>query len=248
MNPFSLEGKTVLVTGASSGIGRETATRVSQMGGTVVVVGRNPERLGETFASLEGGDCAHCQIACDQTNSEDLERLIGEVPQLDGVVLCAGRSAKIPFGFCTREKYNSVFEINFFSTVELLRLLYKKKKITPGGSVILIASVGGNTVFDVSNAIYGASKAALVSTMKFCAKEFARKKIRVNAVLPGRVRTPLIDDGAITPEQMRQDEANYPLGGYGEPADIAHGVIYLLSDAAAWITGTTLVIDGGRSI
>ena len=248
INPFSLEGKTVLVTGASSGIGRETAIRVSQMGGTVVVVGRNRGRLEDTFAALEGTDRVHRQVVCDQTNEEDLERLIDGIPQLDGVVQCAGTSVLFPFQFSTREKYDRVFEVNFFSTVELLRLLYKKKKISNGGSVVLIASVGGTTVFDTGNGVYGASKAALVSTMKFCAKEFAKKRIRVNAIAPGRVHTPLIESGTMTDEQIRMDEAKYPLGRYGEPADVAHGVIYLLSDAAAWGTGAMLVIDGGLSI
>ncbi len=248
MNPFSLEGKTVLVTGASSGIGRETAICASQMGATIIVAGRNPERLGETFLELKGTDRTHQQVVCDQTNSEDLERLIGELPLLDGVVLCAGRVVTSPFPFCTREKYDSVFEINFFSTVELLRLLYKKKKITNDGSVVFIAALGGNNVFSFGNVIYGASKAALTSTMKFCAKEFAKKKIRVNAIAPGMVHTPMINLDALTEEQFRKNCAEYPLGRYGEPLDIAYGAIYLLSDAAAWVTGTTLVIDGGRSI
>ncbi len=248
INPFSLEGKTVLVTGASSGIGRETAIRVSQMGGTVVVVGRNQERLGEAFAALEGTDRAHRHVICDQTNKEDLERLIDEIPQLDGVVQCAGTGVLLPFQFSTREKYDRVFEVNFFSTVELLRLLYKKKKISNGGSVVLIASVGGTTVFDIGNGVYGASKAALISTTKFCAKEFAKKRIRVNAIAPGMVRTPLIESNKVTEEQLQKDSASYPLGRYGEPEDIANGVIYLLSDAALWVTGTILIIDGGISI
>ena len=248
INPFSLEGKTVLATGASSGIGRETAIRASQMGATVVAVGQNPDRLGETFSALEGTDRAHRQVVCDQTNSEDFERLISELPQLDGVVLCAGRVVTSPFPFCTREKYDSVFEINFFSTVELLRLLYKKKKIASGGSVVLISAISGIARFPIGNAIYGASKAALTSTMKFCAKEFAKKKIRVNAITPGMVRTPMIKLDALTEEQLQKDCAQCPLERYGEPTDIANGVIYLLSDAAVWVTGTTLVIDGGLSM
>ena len=124
----------------------------------------------------------------------------------------------------------------------------KKKKLAKGASVVIVASIGGVGVFSVGNAIYGASKAALTSTMKFCAKELAPKKIRVNSVNPGMTNTKLINRGTLTEEQFNADMERYPLKRYGEPEDIAHGIVYLLSDASSWVTGQALVIDGGVSI
>lgn len=245
-NPFSLEGKTVLITGASSGIGRETAIECSKLGATVVLTARNEERLNETYSQLEGS--GHMQILAELTNPEQVMTLVDCLPILDGVVLCAGKGMTLPFPFCTREKYDEVFDVNFFAPVELLRLLVKKKKTAKGSSVVFVSSVGGNASFNLGNGVYGASKAALNSTMKFCARELAAKKIRVNSVNPGMVNTNLIHDGVISDEQHKLDMEKYPLKRYGEPADIAYGIIYLLSDASSWLTGHALVIDGGLTI
>ena len=245
-NPFSLEGKTVLITGASSGIGRETAIECSKLGATVVLTARNEERLNETYSQLEGS--GHMQLLAELTNPEQVMSLVDSLPILDGVVLCAGKGMTLPFPFCTREKYDEVFDVNFFAPVELLRLLVKKKKTAKGSSVVFVSSVGGNTSFNLGNGVYGASKAALNSTMKFCARELAAKKIRVNSVNPGMVNTNLIHGGVISEEQHKLDMEKYPLKRYGEPADIAYGIIYLLSDASSWLTGHALVIDGGLTI
>ena len=153
-----------------------------------------------------------------------------------------------PFPFSTKEKFDTVFEINFFAPVELLRLLVKKKKLAKEASVVFVSSVGGNFSFNVGNGVYGASKAALNSIMKFCAKELAPKKIRVNSVNPGMVNTKLIQGGTISEEQHQLDMEKYPLKRYGEPEEIAYGIIYLLSDASSWVTGHSLVIDGGLTI
>lgn len=245
-NPFSLEGKTVLVTGASSGIGRETAIACSRMGATVVITGRDAGRLQETICQMEEG--AHVSAIADLTESADVERLVAELPSLDGAVLCAGNSTTLPLQFGTREKFDDMFEVNFFAPVELLRLLYKKKRLNKGASVVLIASIGGTYSFMPGNGVYGASKAALNSVMKYAAREFASRKVRVNSICPGMVDTPLIHRGTITEEQLAEDAKKYPLGRYGNPEDIAHGAIYLLSDASSWLTGHDLVIDGGFSI
>ena len=247
-NPFSLAGKTILVTGASSGIGRTTAINCSRMGARVVVTARNQSRLQETIdemAPVEGG---HCQYLADLTSQEDVKRLLGELPPLDGAVLCAGNSVTLPLQFGTREKYDSMFEVNFFSPVELMRLMYKKKILNKGASVVLMASIGGTHSYMPGNGVYGASKAALNSVMKYAAREYAARKVRVNSVCPGMVDTPLIHRGVITDEQLAEDAKKYPLGRYGRPEDIANGVIYLLSDASSWLTGHDLVIDGGFSI
>lgn len=246
-NPFTLEGKTILVTGASSGIGKATAIECSKMGARLIITGRNAERLGETSAALEGE--GHKAITCDLVQEADIETLINTIEdKLDGVVLCAGRSLSLPFQFCTREKFDNVFGINFFSPVELLRMLSKKKKLGSGCSVVFMVSIGGTKKFGPGNSVYGAAKAALSAMVHFCAVELAPKKVRVNGVNPGMVETPMIHKGEVfTNEQLQADMQTYPLKRYGTPNDIAHGVIYLLSDASSWVTGHSLVIDGGKT-
>ena len=244
-NPFTLKGKTILVTGASSGIGQATAIECAQMGAEVVITGRDTERLQAT-ADLVGN--LKAQIAADLTNQEDVERLVASLPPLDGAVLCAGNSTTLPLQFGSREKFDEMFNVNFFAPVELLRLMYKKKVLQKGSSVVLIASIGGTHSFMPGNGVYGASKAALNSLMKYAAREYASRKIRVNSICPGMVDTPLIHRGTITEEQLAEDAKRYPLGRYGKPDDIANGVVYLLSDASSWLTGHDLVIDGGFSI
>ena len=247
-NPFSLEGKTILVTGASSGIGRETAIACSRMGATVVITARNAERLQETMNSLHRDGQEHKQLTADLTLTDEVTRLVASLPPLDGAVLCAGNSTTLPLQFGTREKFDDMFDVNFFAPVELLRLLYKKKLLVKGASVVLLASIGGTHSFMPGNGVYGASKAALNSLMKYAAREYASRKIRVNSICPGMVDTPLIHRGTITEEQLAEDAKKYPLGRYGRPDDIANGAIYLLSDASSWLTGHDLVIDGGFSI
>lgn len=245
-NPFSLEGKTVLVTGASSGIGQATAIVCSRMGANVVVTGRNIERLNETVSHFQNPGAV--QIGADLTNADDVENLVASLPLLDGAVLCAGNSTTLPLQFGTREKFDEMFDVNFFAPVELMRLMYKKKKLQKGASVVLIASIGGTHSFMPGNGIYGASKAALNSVMKYAAREYSSRKVRVNSICPGMVDTPLIHRGMITEEQLVEDAKRYPLGRYGQPEDIANAAVYLLSDASSWVTGHDLVIDGGFSI
>lgn len=246
-NPFTLEGKTVLVTGASSGIGAATAIECSKMGAQVLVTARNKERLEGIFGKLKG--TGNKLILADLSIQEELEALVNECPKLSGVVLCAGIGYTLPFAFCSRQKMDEVFNINFFAPVELLRLLVKKKKLEQESSVVFVSSVGGVNVFNVGNSIYGAAKGALNTMMKQTALELAQKRIRVNSVNPGMVKTKLIHEGmSITEEQLIEDEKRYPLGRYGEPDDIAKGIVYLLSDASCWMTGQGLVLDGGLSL
>ena len=245
-NPFSLENKTILVTGASSGIGQATAVACARMGADVVITGRDAERLQRTSDMMPNG--AKSQEVADLTNADDLKRLVAAMPALDGAVLCAGNSTTLPLQFGSREKFDGMFDVNFFAPVELLRLLYKKKVLNKGGSVVLIASIGGTHSFMPGNGVYGASKAALNSVMKYAAREYAARKVRVNSICPGMVDTPLIHRGTITEEQLAEDAKRYPLGRYGLPDDIANGAIYLLSEASCWLTGHDLVIDGGFSI
>lgn len=245
-NPFSLEGKTILITGASSGIGRETAIQCSKLGAKVILTARNEERLKQTLSQMDRSN--HEMILSELTNSEELNYLVNQTHDLDGVVLCAGRAMTSPFMFNTRDKYDDIFNINYFAPVELLRLLLKKKKVKKNASVVFVSSIGGVFGYSLGNSIYGATKASIHSTMKFCAKELAPKGIRVNSVNPGMVNTPLIEGGPISEEQYKADMERYPLKRYGEPQDIANGIVYLLSDASSWVTGHALVIDGGITI
>ena len=245
-NPFSLDGKTILVTGASSGIGQETAIQCSKVGAKVIITARNEERLQETFSKLEGE--GHSIVLAELTNQVVIEELVEQIEEIQGLVLCAGRGMTSPFPFSTKDKFQSVFDVNFFAPIELLRLLVKKKKLQKESSVVLVSSIGGISSFQYGNGVYGASKAALNSTMKFCARELAAKKIRVNSVNPGMVNTKFIQGGTISEEQYKLDMEKYPLKRYGEPEDIAYGIIYLLSDASSWVTGHSLIIDGGYTI
>ncbi len=242
-NPFSLEGKTILVTGASSGIGQAIAIECSKFGARLIICGRNRERLQATFSSLQGDN--HQIFEGDLLYDDTLKELISTIPQLDGVVFSAGKGLTLPFQFSTREKFDDIFNVNFFSPVELLRLLTKKKKINQDSSVVFIVSIGGVKRFSVGNSVYGASKAALQAIVNFTAQELAPKKIRVNSICPGMVETPLIRKGTLTEEQLKEDMDKYPLKRYGKPEDIAYSSIYLLSEASSWVTGQSIIIDGG---
>lgn len=248
-NPFSLEGKTILVTGASSGIGRATAIECSRLGASVILSARNAGRLEETLNALDGDKNKHKIYPADLTVQQELENLVNTIPQINGVVLSSGRTGNaLPIKFDKREKINPVFETNFFAPFELMRSLYKSKKLKDGSSVVTIASIGGVKAFATGNGDYGAAKAALNSIMKFAAKEFAPKGIRVNCICPGMIQTPMVDSCDFSEEQLKSDIASYPLKRYGKPEEVAYGVVYLLSDATVWVTGTELYIDGGVTV
>jgi NAD(P)-dependent dehydrogenase (short-subunit alcohol dehydrogenase family) len=245
-NPYSLKGKTILITGASSGIGQTTAIECSKMGAKLIITGRDETRLKETFDQLEGVE--HKYVIVDLVTDEGLEKLVSEIDGLNGLILCAGKIIITPIQFAIRDKFDDIFNINFFSPIELLRLLFKKKKLLRDASVVFVSSIGGVRGFNIGNSVYGASKAAFSSMMKFCAKEFAVRGIRVNSVNPGMVETKLINQGTYTQEQRELDIQTYPLKRYGKPEDVAYSIIFLLSDASSWITGLELVVDGGVSI
>lgn len=244
-NPFSLNGKVVLITGASSGIGRATAIECSRMGATLIITGRNSEKLNDTMSKLSGD--GHVAFAADLCNADELNALVKSLPQLDGIVLSSGIVKRVPTQFVTREKLNQIFEINFFANIELIRLLRKSKKIHNGGSIAVLASTGGVRSHTIGNAMYDASKAAIASWVKSLSKELAPRAIRVNSVCPGMISTPMtvVEDDVITSEQYEIDIKKYLLQRYGYPEEVAYGVTYLLSDATKWVTGTELVIDGG---
>ena len=244
-NPYTLEGKTILVTGASSGIGRATAIECAKSGARLVLTGRNEERLAETLHSLEGE--GHMVIVADLLVKDDLERLVTQMPKVDGLVNNAGVASYKLLSFYKQSDLDAIFGTNTFAPMLLMRQIIKGKKLERGGSVVITSSVSSRQS-DFGNGIYGASKAAVSAYMRYAAMELSPKSIRVNAVLPGMVETPLIQNGDLTPEDMERDKQKYPLKRYGRPEEIAWAIIYLLSDASAWVTGSELVIDGGLTL
>lgn len=245
-NPFSLEGKTILVTGASSGIGRATAIVCSKMGAKVVVTGRNQKRLDETCATLTGN--GHIPIISDLSTMEGITNLVNCIPKLDGIVLAAGIVEMWPVLFATKEKFDKIFDTNFFSPIEIIRLFVKKKKYMPNSSLVVIDSIAGNDDFVVGNGIYGAGKAALKSYIKFCAIELVGKGIRLNTVSPGLILTPMQTNGAVSDEDLDKAIVKVPMKRWGTPDDIAYAVTYLLSDASTYLTGSDIKVDGGYTI
>lgn len=245
MNPFNLEGKTILITGASSGIGAATAKECSHSGANVIISGRNEERLKNTADSLCGSN--HVISIGDLLDENYVNELINSLPLLDGVFLSAGINQTLPIGFMSPKKIGTIFNVNFFSQVELFRILVKKKKLKEGSSVVAVSSIGGIEVFTHGSSAYGASKAALQSFVKTAAKEFA-PKIRLNCISPGQINTPMNDQGEITTEQYESYKNSIPMKRFGEPEEVAYAAIYLLSDASKWVTGTTIIIDGGTSL
>lgn len=245
-NPFSLEGKTILVTGASSGIGKATAIECSKLGASVIALGRNMKRLQETFDQLETENSQ--QFTVELTNKEEVHALLEQLPKLDGVVNAAGIASTTLFQFATPEKIRGIFDVNFFAPVEFTRLLLKKKLIKRGGSIVFFSSVDGPINVHIGNSTYSATKSAIASVARGMAVELASKGIRVNYLMPGQTETPLIHGESITQEQLEQDMKSYPLGRYARPEEIAYGAIYFLSDASTFTTGTGLVIDGGFTV
>lgn len=241
-NPFSLEGKTILITGASSGIGRGIAIACSKMGATIILNGRNQTKLGETFGQLEEG--GHIIVAADLTNGESVRSMMEDLPVLDGVVHCAGIGQRVLCKVATEQDIDSVMNANFKGPVLLQSELLKSKKINKGASIVFIASISTWSP-SIGNAFYSASKGAIVSYANCLALEMAPRKVRVNCISPAMVWTDLVLQEGVDEEQLKADEQKYPLKRYGTPDDIANLVIYMLSDASTWMTGSNVKISGG---
>lgn len=245
-NPFSLKGKRILITGASSGIGRATALVCSKMGASLIVTGRNENRLNETVSQLEGSD--HISIIADLANQEGRDKLFSAIDKIDGVVHCAGISGHKIFQFLKEDEIEQMFEINFYTPLLLNRDFIKKRKINKGGSIVFITSTSGIISSYIGGTLYSSTKGALNGLIKGMALELASKNIRVNSVMPSMVSTPIMNGGQLSNEQFEYDKKRYPLKRYGYPEEVAYAVVYLLSDASAWTTGTNILLDGGLSI
>jgi NAD(P)-dependent dehydrogenase (short-subunit alcohol dehydrogenase family) len=245
-NPYSLEGKTILVTGASSGIGRATAIECSKMGAKLIITARNEIRLSQTFQALEGD--GHQMILCDLSSESEIDKMVAELPEVQGLVNNAGFTKILPLQFVSSEDLNSILQLNAVAPMLLLQKLLKKKKLKKGASVVFTSSLAGLGLSSVGNSMYTASKGAISAYIRCAALELAPKNIRINAVCPAMVDTGILESGTITKEQLEEDIKNYPLGRYGQPNDIAWAMVYLLSDASSWITGDNLIIDGGLTL
>lgn len=245
-NPFSLEGKTILVTGASSGIGRAIAIECSKMGAVVFLSARNDARLRETLDAMEGN--GHQIIVADLTDEEAIKALVEQVPQLDGVVCAAGISMLKPIQVLSEKDIQTIFATNYSAPVLLTKTLVKKRKLNNEASLVYISSVSGNGNTATALSLYGSSKSALNSFAKYAALELSGKKIRCNTICPGRIETNLLQNQTMSAEDLEKDIAKYPLHRYGKPEEVAQTTVYLLSDATKWITGTSITIDGGRTL
>jgi NAD(P)-dependent dehydrogenase (short-subunit alcohol dehydrogenase family) len=246
MNPFSLKGKIILVTGASAGIGRAISIVCSQMEACLIITGRNKERLNETFISLSGSN--HQQLIVDLNDLDSLSQLVNQLPKLDGFVSCAGIINPLLLQFTDENDVVDIMNTNAIAPIHLTRLLVQNKKISKAASLVYISSINGYNCASIGNSIYAASKSALTGFIKAIAIELAPKGIRVNSVNPGMIDTKLFESTNIGSEEFEKDKLNYPLKRYGKPEEVAYAVVYLLSDTTAWITGTNLLIDGGFTL
>lgn len=248
-NPFSLTDKTVLVTGAGGGIGRATAITCSKMGATLVLTDINTETLSETLDLLDKvGGRNHQMMTADLTNENALDKLVADLPALDGIVCNAGISKVLPIQFLNAEDFNRIMAINAFAPMYMTQKLYKKKRINKGGSIVYTVSISGVSMVSMGGVMYAVSKNALDAFMRNAALEFAARNIRVNSVNPSRVKTGLIQNSVYSEEEVARDLQTYPLKRYAEPEEIANSIVFLLSDAASYITGHALVVDGGKTL
>lgn len=243
-NPFSLQSKTVLVTGASSGIGQAIAIACSRMGANVVANGRNVQKLESTMSALEGE--GNIMLPGDLTKSEDIANMMAQLSKLDGIVHCAGIGHRQPTKLLTEAEIDKVMNTNFRAAVLLQTELMKSKKLNKDGSVVFVASAAPQMP-SFGNAVYSASKAAIIGYAKCLALELAPRGIRVNCICPAMVWTDLIMQEGVGREELELAQQKYPLKRYGQPEDVANLAIYLLSDASKWMTNSCIDITGGTN-
>ena len=244
MNAFDLTGKTVLVTGASSGLGRQTAITLSEFNAKLIITGRDAARLDETFQSLQGE--GHMQVIADLTIQEELDRLIAFMPPLNGLVHSTGISDMTPSGYIKGDTIRRTFGISFDAVVLLTSGLLGKKKLVKGNSsIVFISSISTKYPF-IGGAMYVSAKAAVEGYAKVLARELAPRGTRVNCIAPALVRTPMMDITAANYSQEIIDKIeDRQLLGLGEPVDVANAIVFFLSDASKWITMGHLILGGG---
>jgi NAD(P)-dependent dehydrogenase (short-subunit alcohol dehydrogenase family) len=243
MTPFHLNNKTIFITGASSGIGRQIAISISEMGGNVVITGRNEDRLKQTISSLKKG--SHSYFVADLANENERENLISNLPQLDGLVQSAGVVKPFPIKYISQEKIDETLNINFEVPLLLMAGITRHEKLNNNSSVVFISSISGQHPY-MGASLYAGSKAALENLSKVYALENYHLGIRSNCISPAMVKTEMYDETEqiMSKEIMDEHVAKYPLG-VGQPEDVANTAVFLLSEASKWITGINIVIDGG---
>jgi NAD(P)-dependent dehydrogenase (short-subunit alcohol dehydrogenase family) len=249
-NPMDLRGRNVLVSGASSGIGRATAILLSELGACVVLVGRDSDRLQQTLSAMQPG--GHRVEPFDLSRSEEIPKwmqsIAAETGPLHGLVHAAGKQAAMPIRFATESRVDELMRTNLYSAIMLARG-YSHKSCRPadGGSIVFLSSVMA-FLGKPAISVYGATKAALVGLTKSLAVELAPERVRVNCLAPGFVETEMFDQAraVMTDEQVTALQQAHPLG-FGTARDVANAAAFLIADTGRWITGSTLVLDGGYS-
>ncbi|MCO4099391.1 MAG: SDR family oxidoreductase [Gemmatimonas sp.] len=240
-NPFSLAGRRILVTGASSGIGRQIAISCADMGAAVVITGRDPTRLDDTLGQLVGD--GHTAVPADLLETGAIDRVVAASGALNGVVLAAGIAKMVPFRMISQAHLDTVLGLNVHVPLLLIKSLLAKRSLQQGASIVFVGAVASE-VGPVATAVYSASKAALLGAARTLALEVAKHKMRANVLSPGYVRTPLLDALGNTGAKIDALLDITPLG-MGEPVDVAHAAVFLLSDASRWVTRSLFIADGG---
>ena len=242
LSEFSVEGKTVFITGASSGIGACCAEVFARGGANVLVSGRDKERLAEVAQKCG----ANARIfECELNDSEQVSALAENLPAFDGAVFCAGMDFRVPLRFASDAELENVMQTNLVSTMRLVRGLIKQRKVNKGGSLVFMSSVAG-AFADAGHCLYGVSKAAVAALARELAVELAPRGIRANSLSPAMVKTPMTAAFFADARAAEADSKKYLLGG-GDVKSVANAAQFLLSDASAWITGVNLPVDGGYS-
>lgn len=247
---FSLAGKRILLTGATSGIGKCTALELSKRGANLVIFGRNKEKLEKTLSTLDTSYSQHHEFfSIDMMDKGAIEELKFGDKKFDGAVMAAGINKIVPFSFLSYDIADEIMQSNFFGNIMLLNNVVRKKLFNKGGSIIFVSSINGTIVGSKGHTAYAASKGAINGFMRSLANELSRSQIRVNSICPGLIETGMFQQNmnASSASEIQEYVKRYPLG-IGKPEDVAYSCIYLLSDASRWLTGQTIVLDGGISI
>lgn len=247
-NPFELTDRRILVTGATSGLGHAIALCCAHMGAEVIGVGRDAQRIAQTLGELQAISARpHRMVAAELTQAADRDALVAELGgALNGLVHSAGISRLSPVRMMTEQHLREVQAINVEAPFLLTQALLKKNLLAPEASIVFIASIAAH-IGVAGVAAYSGTKAALIAMMRCLAMEVVKRRIRVNSLSPALVETPLLQATADITGTIDEERKNYPLG-FGKPDDVAHAAVFMLSGASRWVTGTTLVMDGGLTI
>ncbi|AEY65119.1 SDR family oxidoreductase [Clostridium sp. BNL1100] len=248
IHPMDLSGKNILVTGASSGIGKGIAIYLSKIGANIIMAARNEEKLKETYNELEPGN--HSYYLIDLNNLDEIEGMIDDIcsddRKLNGIVHSAGISRTIPIQYLKMDNLKSIMSINFYSFMELVKHFSKRKYNDNGGSIVAISSISSK-LGARGLAAYCASKGALDSAIRPMALELAAKNIRINSIAPGMIKSQIYDGliELVNNKDFETDLKKRQIMGLGKPEDVASAAAFLLSDASKFITGTSIIVDGG---